>query len=274
MAQLPINTRPTPYDDLNAVLVAFVTDMQAILGDAFTGAYLHGSFAIGDADEHSDVDFLVATERDLADAEVATLQAMHGRIYARPEPWAQHLEGSYIARDALRRCEPTSAPPVYVDNGSTTLIRSHHNNDLVMRWTVHERGVTLAGPPPQHLIDPVATDDLRQEVRGVMRDWGAQLRADHQQLNTRWYQPFAVLSYCRMLHTLHTGAIGSKRAGAEWAQQALDPRWAGLIQRAWDERPNPSEKVRQPADPADLASTLEFIGYALDLASTIRQSES
>lgn len=53
MAQLPINTRPTPYNNLNAVLIAFVTDVQTISGDAFTGAYLHGSFAIGDADEHS-----------------------------------------------------------------------------------------------------------------------------------------------------------------------------------------------------------------------------
>jgi hypothetical protein len=46
----------------------------------------------------------------------------------------------------------------------------------------------------------------------------------------------------------------------------LDGRWEALIQRAWDERPSPSIKVRQPADPDDLKSTVDFIGYALDRA--------
>lgn len=39
--------------------------------------------------------------------------------------------------------------------------------------------------------------------------------------------------------------------------------WAGLIDRAWDGRPNPALSVRQPADPEDLTLTLEFIQYII-----------
>ena len=66
-----------------------------------------------------------------------------------------------------------------------------------------------------------------------------------------------------MLHDLHAGSVGSKRAGAEWAKASLDPSWAGLIDRAWDGRPNPAHSVRQPADPTDFQSTLQFVQYIM-----------
>ena len=69
-----------------------------------------------------------------------------------------------------------------------------------------------------------------------------------------------------MLHDLHTGAIGSKRSGAEWAKGRLDPTQSDLIDRAWAGRPNPATSSRELADPADLARTLEFIKMVLRLA--------
>lgn len=97
-----------------------------------------------------------------------------------------------------------------------------------------------------------------------MHGWAGDIFANRYRIDNRWAQPFAVLSYCRMLHTLQIGRVASKTAGAEWAKSALDSRWTGLIQRAWAERPNPSLKVRQQADPGELESTLDFIQYALD----------
>jgi predicted nucleotidyltransferase len=48
----------TPYPDLDGVLVEFRRSLQSILGGKLVGAYLQGSFAVGDADEHSDVDWI------------------------------------------------------------------------------------------------------------------------------------------------------------------------------------------------------------------------
>jgi predicted nucleotidyltransferase len=257
---------PTPDLELNAVLRELVTSVQAILGDNFIGAYLQGSFAFGGWDIHSDVDFLVAIDHEISKTDLAALQAMHARIYDLESNWAQHLEGSYFPKETLRRDDPTRAPLLYLDNTSRELIRSDHDNTRVVRWVVRERGITLAGPDPHELIDPISADDLRQEVLATMRDWAEEIFANRYEIDNRWAQPFIVLSYCRMLHTLQTGRIESKPVGAQWAKKTLDSRWADLIQRAWEERPNPSLKVRQQADPGDLESTLDFIRYALDVS--------
>ena len=50
---------PTRFPELNELLVELVERARAILAETFVGAYLQGSFAVGDADEHSDCDFLI-----------------------------------------------------------------------------------------------------------------------------------------------------------------------------------------------------------------------
>ena len=260
-----ITATPTPYADLNTVLAELVAGVREALGENLIGIYLQGSFAVGDFDRDSDVDFLVVLRRDLFEGELAAVQALHGRIYDRANPWAKHLEGSYIPMEALRWYAPTGDATLwYLDNCSRELIRSDHDNTQVVRWVVRERGIPLVGPDPRTLIEPVTGNALRQEVRAVMRHWAALLFAEPGQMNNRWYQPFAVLSYCRMLQTLETGTVESKPASACWAQQTLAPEWAGLIQRAWNERPDPSRKVTQTADPDDVRETLAFIRYALE----------
>ena len=136
----------------------------------------------------------------------------------------------------------------------------------MVRWVTRECGITLAGPPPATLIEPVTAAALRREVRATMREWAEDITAGRYRIENRWAQPFVVLSYCRMLHTLRTGRIGSKLAGVRWGMGALDARWASLIQRAWDDRPDPPRKARLPADPQDLAATLDFMRSAIALS--------
>lgn len=260
-----MTTAPTPFPELNAVLSEWLSAVQSALGDNFIAAYLQGSFAVGDFDGDSDVDFLVAIRTELSAAHLAELQSTHARIYGLSSPWAQHLEGSYFPLNALKRCEPAGIQPWYLDNTSKVLVRSGHDDTLVVRWVVREHGITLAGPDPKTLIDPVPAGELRREVLTMMHEWAQEIFDGRYSLDNRWAQPFAVLHYCRMLHTLHTGAVASKPAGARWAKGALDSRWAGLVDRAWEERPDPSRKVRQPADPDDLQMTYDFIKYALGL---------
>lgn len=259
-------TPPTSEPDLNRVLDALVLGVRAALGSNLVGVYLQGSFASGGWDASSDVDWIVAVAQPLSEAEVAALQGLHSALYAIECPWAQHLEGSYFPVSVLRREDPSRQALWYLDNGSQELILSDHCNSLVVRWQVREEGVALAGPPPNELIEPVPADALRCEVRQTMREWAATFVDAPQVIDNRWYQPFVVLSYCRMLHTLATGRIHSKKAGAGWAGSALHPRWGGLIRRAWAERPEPWRKVRERADSNDLVTTLAFVRYALELA--------
>ena len=256
------STRPTAFPDLNALLDDLVAGVQAILGENFCGAYLQGSFAVGDADVHSDVDFIVATHEDVSGEQAAALQAMHQRIYALDTPWAQHLEGSYVPKERLRRVDPARSPFLYLDNGATELIRDNHCNTAVVRWSLHEHGVVLAGPDPQSLLEPVAAEQLRAEVINILSEWVDWAKAPKM---NRWRQPFIVVSFCRMLHTLETGKVASKREAGEWALKTLDSRWTSLIERALDDRPDPVLRVHQLADAEVIDDTAAFVDYAVAL---------
>ena len=72
----------TPFAELNAVLDELVLGAQESLGTNFVGAYLQGSFAVGGADEHSDVDFIVVIEGELSEAEQHALTALQQRLFA------------------------------------------------------------------------------------------------------------------------------------------------------------------------------------------------
>jgi hypothetical protein len=257
---------PTAYPELNAVLAEFLAGTQAILGENFCGAYLQGSFAVGDADEHSDVDFIVVTHDEVSDAQAAALQEMHQRIYARESPWAQHLEGSYITRARLRCVDPSRAPLLYLDNGATELTRDNHCNTAVVRASLREYGVVLAGPDPKTLVDPVAAAELRAEIVAGLPEWWDYVRLPTKAGSmSRWLQAYAVVSFCRMLHTVTAGCVASKRESGEWALGALDPEWVPLIRRALDDRPDPWGRVYEPAAPDDARSTLAFVDYAIEL---------
>ena len=257
-------TFPTSNSELNAVLHEFIKSVQKVLKQNFVSAYLQGSFAVGDWDDDSDVDFTIVITNDISKEELQALQAMHARIYNLESEWAKHLEGSYFPGSILKRGDPAKKEIWYLDNTQDKLVLSNHDNTFVVRWVVREYGITLAGSDPKELIDLVATDDLRQEISFTMQEWADEIFSGQWKMDNKWAQPYAVLSYCRMLHSLDTGSIASKLSGAQWAKDTLGNRWAGLIQRAWDERPNPSLKVRQPVEPSEVKNTKEFIRFALE----------
>lgn len=255
---------PTPYPELNQVLSELISGIQHILDSYFIGAYLQGSFAIGDYDQHSDVDFIVVVAEDLTSPQVDALQAMHDQVYDLDSEWAKHLEGSYFPREILRDVSKRGMRLWYLDHGARSLVRSDHCNTILVRWVVREKGVTLVGPPPKMLVDPISEESLRAEIFETLTKWGRQILDDPSPYNNHFYQTFIVLSYCRMLHDLYRGYPGSKREGTEWAKSVLDPSWSRLIDAAWDGRPDPAQKVQQPADPEDFEETLRFVDYVMN----------
>jgi hypothetical protein len=259
---------PTPYTELNAVLHELVASIRQAVPNAFIGAYLQGSFAVGDFDQHSDVDFIIAIRDEPSEEEVAKLQRVHERIYALESEWARHLEGSYFPGAILRSGERCGEPLWYLDHGRNALIRSDHCNTLVVRSVVRERGITLAGPDPRTLVDPISVIALRREMSNTMRTWAKEILEQQERYTNRFYQGNIVLSYSRMLHDLVNGRPGSKRDGASWARVTLGTDWSALIDRAWTGRPDPAVAVKEPSDPVDFEATLRFV------KAVLRESEA
>ena len=258
--------QPTPFPDVNALLHGLLESVRAILGSHFIGMYLDGSLAGGGFDQDSDIDFVVVTDIEITDNLFLALQSMHDRIAANDAAWALawaiQLEGSYLSKQALRRHDPTLARHPNIERGPGERLKlvDHGEGWNVHRSILWEKGIVLAGPAPQSLIDPVAPDQLRGAMRSTLSGWGTDLLNDPAQITQRGYQSYIVLSLCRILYTLEYGAVASKPAAAQWAQETLDARWTPLIERAWDGRHTPG---LAPA-PEDVAETLEFMRYTLE----------
>ena len=231
-----------------------VAGSRDALGDNFVGAYLHGSFALGDFDTHSDVDFIVVTGEDLSPDALERVADAAPRAASRHRPRGRaQLEGSYAPAAIIRRrsSEPRDPPgepraddwvdpetsgllrpEVYpfwfIGNGRDQLVRSEHDNREIPRWILRERGVVLAGPSPRGLIDPVTPEALRAEVRTLI-DIFAKSAAAGELVRAHIFQCFTALADgpCAAHARERPGELEEGRRGFRQAQARAAIRGAG-----------------------------------------------
>lgn len=253
------STSPTPYGEVNALLLILLARVQAVLHEKLVGFYLYGSLSLGDFDpESSDIDFLIVTSEELSEKVLEDLRDMHVSIAASGLPYARRLEGSYIPRTALRRYDPQNAfhPTISVD--WEFHVDQHKSNWVIERHIVREHGIIVWGPSPKTLIEPISLQELREAVCEMLKEfWQVQL-TESEWLRPRDYQAFAVLTMCRALYTLSQGAVVSKPEAALWVSQTLDPQWRAIIERALIWR---HQHVKD-----DLTETLDFLHFAIEHA--------
>lgn len=250
--------------EIEAVLTALMHGAKAILTDDYVGGYLVGSMATGDFDAYSDLDFQIVIRQELTPSQVDELQILHAGLRGMNIIWAEKLEGSYFPLNKLKSHDVTGTNLWYLENWNRTLAPSKHDDTLVVRWVFRERGIAFDGPEPQSLTPSVPVDALKAEVISTLGKIPRHIADEPMDglyfWNRRFGQSYAVLTCCRILHTLETGRVESKMKAVEWSRTGIDPRWSGLIERAWDGRCGDYES---PADPVDHASTLEFYDWAI-----------
>lgn len=259
-----------PYPELREVLSTFVNEISSELADNLIGVYLVGSIATGDFDLDSDVDFIVLTSTALTETNIKSLQEIQVKINNIDCYPAKHLEGSYISIYDLTNWDTVGEKELYYfDNGSTSFEQSIHDNKWHVRWILRERGVTLIGQRPETIMPSIPLSELSNEIKTTMlQDMKAfedEINRPRSFWNSRFGQSFAVLTFCRMLHTLNSGTVQSKKAAVEWAKQMVAPKWVDIIDQAWNEREGVRflVKIRQRAEQTMLNETLEFMKYAV-----------
>lgn len=255
----------TPHAEVNVVLRELLPGLRAILGDQFVGMYLTGSLAAGDFDRESDVDFVVVTEDEVGGELFSALDILHRRV-AMIDSWcATQLDGTYISRRALRRYDPANAVHANIDRGRGEHLKIvRYDEGVVQSYLLRERGITLEGPDPRTLIDPVTPGDLRNAMPGVLEGWASHILDDPTRIAGQGYQSYTVLSLCRILYTLHSGAVVSKPVAARWARETLGDRWAPLIDRAWIGRQHPERASSSEDIDGTLALMRESLTHALE----------
>ncbi len=257
-------TNPTPYKDVNALLVLMFTKIHAILSDQLVGFYLYGSLSLGDFDPaSSDVDFLVVTTANMPEETFEQLRDMHTIIAASNLPYANYIEGSYIPLKALRRYDPQNAHHPTIGIDWPFRIAFHGSNWILERFILREHGVVVHGPSPQTLIDPITPEEIKAAVCEQLKNFWSSQFDDPEWLRTRDYQAFAVLTLCRALYTLHHGTLCSKPQAALWAQDTY-PQWRPIIERSllW----------RTQHEKDDLTETINFLREALNVTKKMCRS--
>ena len=270
-----------PYPELRDVLNMFVDEISAELRENLVGIYLVGSIASGDFDLDSDVDFLVVTNTELTEEDMKPLQDIQIKIHDTDCYPAKHLEGSYLSIGDLNNWGIVGQKKLYYfDNGSTTYEQSTHDNKWHVRWILRERGIILVGQKPETILQAIPLKELLNEIKTtmlqVMKLFEDEINRPLSFFNSRFGQSFTVLTYCRMLHTLHTGTVQSKKAAVKWAKQFVNPKWVKIIDQAWNEREGVrfGAKIGQRAESTLLYETLEFIKYAIAQIDTIEVQAS
>lgn len=255
-----INRTPTQYPELNVLLTELTERVMETLGENFVGVYLQGSFAVGDADMYSDCDFLIPTHEPINAEQEAGLRALHNEIPTRAGHWVHHLEGSYPLARELKTLDGLGQKWPYVDHGSREIQVSTHCNTEVVRWSLRECGITIAGPDPKTLVQEVPTKVLRDKMRESARTLLPDLYA-WATFDVAWVQRYAVAALCRVLHTLDCGLVTSKKAALEWGRVHLDPQWSALIQQVIDDRPLGFD-VDEPPRAGSVEQTMAFLDHA------------
>lgn len=263
----------TDYPELDKVFYELAETYKKDLGDNFVGLYIQGSLAVGDFDMTSDVDFEVIINRELTPEELEKIQKIHTIFRNKDSKWVQHLEYSFFPLPKFKQNssryengkinDSEERKLWYFDNGARTMEKSDHDNTLVVRWEVREKGIAVLGPDPKTLIRPITPNDLRKEIKEFHIGWIPGFIANPDPWKNRFHQVFFVLHFSRALQDLEEGKITSKKEGMEWAKIFLDPLWHDLIDYSWDERKDENISIDQPANPQRWEETLEFVKYVL-----------
>lgn len=250
----------TPFPEINEMLAQLVLGILRVLDQDVVGVYVHGSLALGDFNrETSDVDFLVATRTELSAEKLPALEQMHAELRDQGFKWACNMEGSYISQKLLKRYDPERCwHPALRCDGSFG-VDGHGSDWIIQRAILREYGLTLHGPAPDILIDPVAPAELKKAAQAILTEWWSPLFKDASRLNSSEYQAYAILTMCRCLYTIEEGLVASKPAAAQWVlDTSHGSKWELLIRQALAWRNGDGLNA--------IDQTLAFVRYTLERA--------
>lgn len=252
----------TPYRDLDLLLADLLERWQRILGDRLAGVYVQGSFALGGGDEHSDCDWIVATQGSLTDPQILRLRELHAEIPTWERPWCQDLEGSYAPIDELASVDHLGCRWLFNDHGHRTVEWDDHCNRAFTRWILREHGLTLLGPAPSTFMPKVPEDNLRREAADSLPTLLDDLATWADIDTLAWGQRYAVTTACRILYTFEVAEVATKHGALEWGLRTLDATWRPLLAQVRDERVL-GWQPHQPPRPGEADAARAFVAYSL-----------
>ena len=251
--------KPTKYPQVNELISTLSSQMQEILGKKLIGLYLDGSLVMGDFDiDISDIDLTAVLESNIDDGEFEALKKMHDELVLDHKERNDRIEVCYISLEALNSTRTKVMPIVNISPGEP-FHRIETRKEWLMNWyLVREKSVTIFGPNPKFIIEPISKEEFLQNVQEHVKSWEDWIET----MRNRYAQAYAILTICRALYAYKNGDQVSKKQAALWVQKEL-PAWAELIQNALVWR-DAGKKDKNVNDESSYPETLRFVNFVRD----------
>jgi len=220
-----------------------------------------GSLVTGDFDyDSSDIDLIAATTTELDEEEIERLKRMHQDIALQEKVWDDRIEVGYISVENLKKSQ-SHFQIALISPGEPFHVTKADSAWIINRYVLRKKGITLFGPSPETLIDPISQEELMHAMQEFIREWRDWIE-NTAVMRRREYQAYVILTICRALYTCRLGKFVSKKQAALWAEKEL-PEWSSLIRRALVWR-NAWKDEHVDHDVA-LPETMRFVHFALGL---------
>lgn len=245
----------TGYPKVDEALNVLSSEIQYVLGDKLVGLYLYGSLVWGDFDERiSDIDLLAAIKLPVDEEEFEKVQKMHNSFIEKFKEWDDRIEVQYLSLDALKTFKTKESEVVTISPGESIEKRMVGKHWLMNWYMVREKGLTLFGPDPKTIIEPISKEEFIQSVKEHTENWNEWVKDMH----SKYAQAYAILTMCRAYYAYKNGDQVSKRQAAQLVQKEF-PQYTGLIQNAlaWRE----IGKRDKQEDKKNYPKTEEFVNF-------------
>ena len=203
--------------------------LQADLGRNVVGLYVYGSLTQNAFDaRRSDVDCVAVIRWRLSPAVEARLRTGLRRLSAL-HSWMRRLQLTILIQRELLRF-----------NGDGWLYqfgrlsRSGSDGNPIIWANILESGQVVFGADPHSFVPPITAALMRAALEREVGYLRAELVTRRASVwrSRRAYRRYAALTTCRILYTLETGRVASKRTAAAWALRRLPSVHRAIVRRA------------------------------------------
>ena len=204
-------------------------ELQTDLGPNVRGLYVYGSLTQNAFDvRRSDVDCVAVIRRRLSPAVESRLRTGLRRLRAR-HPWMRRLQLTILIQRELLRF-----------NGDGWLYqfgrlsRSGSDGNPIIWANILESGRVVFGADPHSFVPPITAALMRAALEREVAYLRAELVTKRASVwrSRGAYRRYATLTACRILYTLETRRVASKRMAAAWALRRLPSAHRRIVRRA------------------------------------------
>lgn len=203
-------------ESLEHQINTYAAGLAQILADNLLGFYIYGSLARGCYHPTtSDIDIMAVTREFCQDSDISAVLALHRRIDIAID--AVFVTSSQVCANVFPTPVQFLVKPV--DGHKFVHLPDGSRDFQLQRQDVNGAGIVMSGSPPDQCVPPADWVLIEQSLDFLFPH-----------ILPNFKNPALML--CRIAYAWQHRSLCSKKQAGEWALQAFDKHWHGLLNTA------------------------------------------